>query len=85
MAKNRSMAAKRITGPTANSIMLTNMKTAHCKYCDAMPDVTLNLEGGKTKKVCMEHLTVTNESTTIKEHVVDTFNAQNFLRSLGWR
>jgi hypothetical protein len=61
------------------------MKLAHCEYCDALPDVTYNLEGGKTKKVCMEHLTVANESITIKEHAKETFNVQNFLLSLGWR
>ena len=52
------MRAKRVTGPSAQAIMLTHIRLERCKSegCENAPVVTKNYTGVKKERFCMDHI-----------------------------
>lgn len=57
MRGNAVLRAKRTTGPSAQTIMITHLRVSHCKHCSNAPVIvkTLGLDG-KTVKLCADHI-----------------------------
>jgi hypothetical protein len=75
------MAAKRVTGPSAQTTMLTHLFQTRCEYrdkdgerCPVMIPHTVRIRpGGFTSKRCLDHLNVSRHIVTECDFAVEAF------------
>lgn len=79
MRGNSVMKAKRVTGPSAQSIMLTHMKLERCKIagCKNPVAVTRNPDGVTRVRTCIEHVAQSTQKA-------EKFDPRTLLR-FGWQ
>lgn len=56
MKGNPVMKAKRVTGPSPNTVLLTHVRCETCEMCDAPPLRTRTVDGVRIERRCATHL-----------------------------